>query len=122
MSAQAEIFSESVGNKERRNADKKPSYCKTRTYLPQDVKRPVGIVPDIPAETSVNYHSYGKFNCGYHKGTDKAATEQSEVGSGTDIIKYNHYQSTRYRHCPMGITPYYNFNKSVYNSSKSKTH
>ena len=89
---------------ETRDRQQQPEKAEQRADLSHDVQRPVGIVPDVPAQYYVNQKSGAEFHGGYGRRRYKALCPQGESRGAYDIHE-GEAGSPAQQHRPVGPAP-----------------
>lgn len=85
-----------------------------RTDLSQNIKRHIGIIPDLPAHDEIIKNSNGKFNGSNYHRPDKAASYKRHGVMTVYTIKNGKNSSAGKRHGPVRVAAADYFDKAVH--------
>lgn len=91
-----------------------------RTNLSQNIKRHIGIIPDLPAHDEIIKNSNGKLNGSNYHRPDKAASYKRHGVMTVYTIKNGKNSSAGKRHGPVRVAACYYLNKAVHKISHKK--
>lgn len=92
-----------------------------RTYLPQNIQRHIGIIPDVPVHDEVVKNSDCKLNGSDYHCADKAAADKRHGMMTVYGIEYGENCSAGKGHRPVRVAAVEYFNKAVHKITHEKS-